>query len=76
MEREPVTSSNIKSVGYDAGAKVLEVEFSSGGLFRYSDVPATAHAELMAAKSVGSHFAQHIRGNYTASKVERDATEN
>jgi hypothetical protein len=64
MKRSPVTSSNLKSVGYDPKTKVLEVEFVSGGLYQYLDVPAARHQALMEAKSVGSEFYKSIRNRF------------
>jgi hypothetical protein len=37
MERFVVNSSNINSVGFENG--ILEVEFVSGSVYRYFDVP-------------------------------------
>lgn len=62
MQREPVTSSKIKSVGYDPERKVLEVEFKNGGLYQYSGVDPQEHADLMAAPSIGKHFHAAIKG--------------
>ena len=39
MDRTPVQSSNIRSVGYDPASRTLEVEFHSSGLYQYSSVP-------------------------------------
>jgi hypothetical protein len=52
MERQPVTSSNVKTIGYDLGEHVLEVEFTAG-VYRYYDVPPAVHENLMGAASVG-----------------------
>lgn len=71
MTRQPVSSSNLKSVGYDPKTKTLEVEFVGGGVHTYHDVPPGHHADLMKAKSPGSHFHKHIRaGKFKSSKVE------
>jgi hypothetical protein len=72
IERSPVNSSNIKSVGYDKDGKTLVVEFNNGSLYHYSDVPSSAHAELMAAKSVGSHLNKNIRGVYKHEKQDAE----
>lgn len=56
IERVPVTSSNLASVGYDPEARVLEVEFRGGAVWRYLDVPPEEHAALMAAESKGARF--------------------
>ena len=39
MERIPVSSSNIASLGYDAATQTLQVEFLSGSIYQYFDVP-------------------------------------
>ncbi len=33
MNRVSVSSSNLKSVGYDESASILEIEFSQGGVY-------------------------------------------
>jgi KTSC domain len=63
MQMEPVESSNIRAIGYDAATKHLRVQFSSGAIYEYADVSATKHADLLAADSAGKHFAKHIRGH-------------
>ena len=61
MERVRVESDAMASVGYDADRRVLEIEFTSGEVYRYFDVPPNLHAGLMAAGSHGQFFAEHIR---------------
>jgi len=39
MERKAVRSTNVASVGYDPKSKVLEIEFKSGGVYQYANVP-------------------------------------
>jgi len=60
IQRKPVRSSNIKSVGHDPKTNTLQVEFHSGAVHEY---PATAaqHQEFIHAPSVGSYFHQHIK---------------
>lgn len=69
MNREPVTSSNIASIGYDADSQTLEIEFLNGGVYQYFDVPQHVHQELMNASSQGQYLAQNIKGAYRFSKV-------
>lgn len=61
MQRTPVSSSNLRSVGYDPTTHTLEIEFLNGGLYSYAGVPASVHAGLMAASSHGSYFDAHIK---------------
>ena len=59
----PVTSSNIRAIGFDEGAGDLHIQFGSG-LYIFADVPPEVHQAFLAAPSKGSHFAKHIRGKY------------
>ena len=60
MHRIPVNSSNILSIGYDKQSSVLEVEFSSGSVYQYLDVPEHLHNELMQASSLGGFLNDNI----------------
>lgn len=64
MIRQPVNSTNVKSVGYELSSNLLEIEFHGGRVYRYSNVPEGVYMSLMSAKSIGSFFHQHIKGNY------------
>ncbi len=69
MIRQPVSSSNLKSVGYDPDSALLEIEFQDGSIYQYSGVPQNVHQALMAAASLGSFVHKHIRGKYSYRKV-------
>ncbi len=70
MDREPVSSTNLASVGYDASSAVLEVEFNHGGVYQYSGVPEEIHQGLMSAGSHGSYFDQFVKkAGYAYAKV-------
>lgn len=61
MERIPVDSSNLKSVGYDPVEHLLEIAFHSGGIYRYFEVPESVYRDLMRADSKGRYFCWFIR---------------
>ena len=68
MERQYVSSSNIASIGYDPGNMVLEIEFLSGSVYQYYDVPQSIYDGLMAADSHG--LAAYIKkGGYRYAQV-------
>jgi hypothetical protein len=69
MIRMPVTSSDIRSVGYDEELQVLEIEFHSGGIYQYFAVPGSVYAELMSASSHGSYFHRHIKASYEWQRI-------
>ncbi|EGQ9502548.1 KTSC domain-containing protein [Vibrio parahaemolyticus] len=68
MERVPVSSSNLVSVGYDIDTMTLEVEFNSG-IYQYYDVPEYVYDELMGAPSLGSYLHHNIKSSYLCARV-------
>lgn len=64
MNRTPVNSSALVSVGYDHDSLVLETELTSGAVYQYLDVPESVFRELMNADSLGKYYNQNIRNNY------------
>jgi hypothetical protein len=56
MERRAVESSAIASVGYDAAAGTLEIEFRSGRIYQYFDVPPHIAQEMVSAPSRGAYL--------------------
>ncbi|GAA4178541.1 KTSC domain-containing protein [Sphingobacterium ginsenosidimutans] len=69
MNRQPVTSSNIASIGYDANSQTLEIEFLNGGIYQYFDIPQHIYDGLMSADSHGQYLAQNVKGAYRYSKI-------
>lgn len=69
MERIPVTSSNIASVGYDTNSATLEVEFNNGRIYRYFDVPISQYDGLMNASSKGTYFYKNIQNQYKYTEI-------
>lgn len=64
MERLPVQSSNLRSIGYDQGDKILEVEFHGGRLYQYFDVPPEIYINLMASPSKGKYHAYFVKNRF------------
>jgi hypothetical protein len=70
MERRPVRSSMLASVGYDKATATLEVAFVEGGIYQYFGVPSDVHAGLMSASSHGMYFDAHVKqAGYRYAKV-------
>ncbi|HOG49424.1 MAG TPA: KTSC domain-containing protein [Lentisphaeria bacterium] len=69
MNRTPVISSNVASVGYDANTMTLEIKFKNGDIYQYFHVPETVYHELMCANSIGRFVYARIRDNYRYVKV-------
>ncbi len=69
MHRDSVVSSNIRSIGYDPQSAILEVEFTSGDIYQYFDVPEHLYRELMNASSHGKFLNNYIKYSYRYQKV-------
>jgi hypothetical protein len=69
MKRESVSSSSIASIGYNVATKTLEIEFKSGTIYQYFDVPEYVHSALMSSGSIGQYFNSIIKGSYRYSRV-------
>ncbi|HSU83931.1 MAG TPA: KTSC domain-containing protein [Thermoanaerobaculia bacterium] len=71
MHRSHVTSTAISSVGYDDRSAVLEVEFASGAVYDYLNVPKKVYHALLKAPSKGSFVSRRVRDRYPF--VRRDS---
>ena len=69
MQRTRVSSSNIRSIGYDPQSATLEVEFTSGDVYQYFNVPEHLYRGLMNASSKGQFLGDYIRNSYRYQKV-------
>ena len=72
MERSPVNSAAVRSVGYDATQKILEVEYQNGAVYQYMHVPEKTYADLMTASSHGRFVEEQVkRAGFDFRKVQR-----
>lgn len=69
MQRLPVESSDIVSIGYDPAARILEVEFHGERVYQYQDVEPERYAQFLHAESHGQFFSTFITRRYRYKKV-------
>lgn len=69
MRRFSVPSASLRSIGYDVKRRVLEVEFLSGKIYRYFEVPGLLLLKLLTANSIGRYFNRHIRDRFEYAEV-------
>src|SRR5690606_38850776 len=70
VQRTPVTSRALVSVGYDDETQTLEIEFTRGRVFQYAGVPRSTYEWLLRAPNKGGIFNRLIRDRF----VEVDVT--
>jgi hypothetical protein len=70
MHRDPVKSSQVKSIGYEQDTQTLELEFLNrkfpeleGAVYQYTPFSILDWGDFRKAESIGRYFAQHIRKN-------------
>ena len=63
----PVSSSNIKAIGYENAT--LVIKFKNGAKYEYYDVPEIVWLSLKSASSIGSYYHANIKGVYNSSKI-------
>ncbi|MEE9142455.1 MAG: KTSC domain-containing protein [Gammaproteobacteria bacterium] len=70
MQRQPISSKSIRSVGYDAVQRILEIEFVRGAVYQYREVPASVYEWLLRAKSRSTFFDRLIRDKYVFKRID------
>jgi len=69
IQRLPVKSSNLLSVGYDSARQLLEVEFRNGAIHQYSQVPENVFRGLLDASSKGRYHHSRIKNKYQIQRI-------
>lgn len=69
MQLTPVSSSDIRAIGYDQNSATLFVEFHSGDTYQYLNVPKHLHSAFMDAVSKGQFLHQYIKYQYRYQKI-------
>ena len=69
MERQPVKSRILRSVGYDDSTKIMEIEFQNGLVYQYTGVPPKIYADLMHAGEIGKYFSEKVRPRFQTKQV-------
>ncbi|GAA3929277.1 KTSC domain-containing protein [Hymenobacter algoricola] len=62
MKRQPIRSTSLKAVGYEADTRTLEIEFRNGRVVRYVGVSAAVHLALLAVPGKALFVTQVLEG--------------
>ncbi len=68
MNRKPIDSKMARSIGYSEVASVLEIEFQSGEIWQYHNVPEKIYLEMLDGK-LGKLFHEKVRGKFLEFRV-------
>jgi hypothetical protein len=71
VERQPVKSRILRSVGYDDSKKILEIEFQTGLVYQYSGVSPKVYKDLMhSGAEIGKYFSEKVRPKFQTKQVD------
>lgn len=70
-----VHSGMLTAFGYDAESQTLALQFRSGKIHHYGDVPPKVWEELKLAASLGQYFQNHIRDKFPSQAVSYERKE-
>ena len=70
ISRQPVHSRALAAVGYSRRLRALEVEFISGAVYRYSNVPPQIYRDLLSAASKAQFYDTNVRGHFPSVHVK------
>lgn len=70
MEMKQVNAGKLRAIGYDAGTRLLRVEFDDRRLVEYAGVPQEAWRRLSASGAMWSYFRDNIEDEYSARRVK------
>jgi hypothetical protein len=69
MKWVPVESSAFSAGAYADEEHSLYLEFRSGEVYRYFDIPAQLYQEFLAADSHGRYFRRNILGRFRYNRI-------
>ena len=64
IERKPIRRGGIRSAGYDAAARVLEIEFDSGSVLQYTGVGAEIARRFLTSSAPLSYYKDNIEEEF------------
>lgn len=70
IERKPIRRGGIRSAGYDASARVLEIEFDSGSVLQYSGVGAEIARRFLASSAPASYYKDNIEEEFPSRRIK------
>jgi hypothetical protein len=59
-----ISSSAVAAVGYDAASRKMRIRFVAGETYDFCDVPQSVFEGLLAARSKGRYYNEHIKDRY------------
>jgi len=69
MEMKAINSGKLRAIGYDARARLLQVQLDDGSLLQYSGVGEEIWRRISASGAAWSYYRDNIEEEFTARRV-------
>lgn len=66
-------STAVARIGYKASSATLMIQFTSGGVYHYQNVPRSVYEDFIQIRNKGRFFHQAIKGTYTHERMDKRA---
>ena len=73
MEMKKINSGRLRAIGYDARARMLQVQLDDGSVLQYSGVGEEAWRSLSSSGATWSYYRDNIAEEFTAKRVSANA---
>lgn len=70
MDMKRVSAGKLLAIGYDAGARLLRVEFDDRRVVEYAGVPSETWRRLSTSSSMWSYFRDNIEEEYATRRIK------
>lgn len=73
MEMKKISSGKLRAIGYDARARLLQVQLDDGSTLQYSGVGDGVWQRLSSSAAAWSYYRDNIEDEFTAKRVSGSA---
>ncbi len=73
MDMKKINSGKLRAIGYDARARLLQVQLDDCSMLQYSGVGEEAWRRLSSSGSAWSYYRDNIEDEFTAKRVSANA---
>ncbi len=73
MEMKKINSGKLRAIGYDARARLLQVQLDNGDTLQYSGVGEDLWRRLSTSGSAWSYYRDNIEEEFTAKRVSSES---
>jgi hypothetical protein len=73
MEMKKINSGKLRAIGYDARARILQVQLDTGSTLQYSSVGEDIWRRLSSSGAAWSYYRDNIEEEFTVKKVSGSA---